>query len=69
MISWYFAIIQLAIEVFKWIINGLAWYQKRKDDGSQEYVAEGKMHEGYSQNVQGHLSNATPKFEISGFNA
>ncbi len=61
MAAWGFAIAQLVIEVFGWIISIMVFRQT-----SQQMSAQGMEERltAYSWNVNGRLNDATPQFEL-----
>jgi hypothetical protein len=65
MVSWYFALAQIAIEALGWIISIMVWLQQRKEEDMSPEAQEEKF-KGYSQDVNGQLSSLTPKFNLAG---
>ncbi|KAK1752023.1 hypothetical protein QBC47DRAFT_416508 [Echria macrotheca] len=58
--SWAFAIFQVAIEVFGWVISILVF---RQTDKKLTHQAMEERLTAYSSNVNGRLADATPQFE------
>ncbi|KAH8660087.1 hypothetical protein BX600DRAFT_513727 [Xylariales sp. PMI_506] len=64
--AWCFALAQLAVEAFKWLISILGWIQKMKQEEKDSVEAQNQKFSGYSPGVDQQLANTTPMFETSG---
>ncbi|KAH8901158.1 hypothetical protein GQ53DRAFT_814636 [Thozetella sp. PMI_491] len=60
--SYYFALVQLGVEAFKWLINALAWWQQRNEMEDRSPEGRAKRFQEYSQGVDGQLADLTPQF-------